>query len=401
MSNSGVTAPAVGIDDMSFATGSYRIDLADIAPRLGVEPAKFTKGLGQEQMSVVAADEDPVTMAAAAALPLVERGGAEGIRTLIFATETGIDQSKAAGVYVHRLLGLPTAVRTVEMKQACYSATAALQLAAALVARNPEERVLVVASDISRYDMDSAAEPTQGAGAVAMVVAAQPRLLEFDAATGVFTHDVMDFWRPNYRREALVEGKLSIGAYIDAVEGAFRDYQAHGGVDFAEIARISYHQPFTKMATKAHVALAERLGAACDKAEAQRFVEPTTTYNRLIGNSYTASAYFGILALLDAEEDLAGQRIGIASYGSGCVAEFFTARVAEGYREHVRVEEHRQTLEARKKLDDATYYALQKREVGDPGNYSNTEEGLLQGTGPFSWTGVSGDKRCYVRRGEA
>jgi hydroxymethylglutaryl-CoA synthase len=112
------SSPAVGIDDIAFATGANRIDLAELAGRFGVEPAKYYIGLGQSEMSVPAADEDIVTMAAAAAAPIIERHGSDRLRTVLFATESGIDQSKSAGVYVHRLLGLPQAVRVVELKQA-------------------------------------------------------------------------------------------------------------------------------------------------------------------------------------------------------------------------------------------------------------------------------------------
>lgn len=392
------TAPAVGIDDIAFATASYRIDLADIAPRLGAEPAKYHKGLGQEQMSVVAADEDPVTMAAAAAKRIIDRHGVDGIRTLMFATETSIDQSKSAGVYVHELLGLPRNVRTVELKQACYSATAGLQFAAALVARNPEEKVLVIASDIARYDLDSAAEPTQGAGAVAMLVAANPSILALDQAAGVFTRDVMDFWRPNHRSQALVEGKLSITAYYEAVEGAYADYLSRGGTPFADIDRFCYHQPFTRMAVKAHRHMAESLGVAMPDEDLQEDLGNTLTFNRRLGNSYTASAYFGLLGLLDNEDDLAGKKVAIISYGSGCVAEFLSGTVVDGYRDQLRIEEDERILADRVKLDDDAYYAMQKREIADPGEFSNVGEGLAAGTGPFRWIGVEGCKRIYAAR---
>ena len=96
MTTSNVTP--IGIDDIAFATGSYCIDLADIAPRLGAEPAKYHKGLGQERSSVVASDEDPVTMAATAVKKIVDRHGIDGVRTIMFATETGIDQIGRAHV---------------------------------------------------------------------------------------------------------------------------------------------------------------------------------------------------------------------------------------------------------------------------------------------------------------
>ena len=58
-------------------------------------------------------DEDVVTMAAEAAKPIIDQHGADGIDTILFATETGIDQSKSAGIYVQRRLGLPSNLRNV------------------------------------------------------------------------------------------------------------------------------------------------------------------------------------------------------------------------------------------------------------------------------------------------
>ncbi|WP_268958245.1 hydroxymethylglutaryl-CoA synthase [Occultella glacieicola] len=380
------------MDDLAFATGSFRIDLAVLAARLGADPEKYYRGLGQSEMSVVAEDEDIVTMGAAAAQQILDRSGGAGVRTLMFATETGIDQSKAAGVYAHRLLGLGPNVRVVELKQACYSATAAMQFAVALVARDPSEKVLVIASDIARYQLDSAAEPTQGAGAVAFTVAANPALLELHPANGVYTDDVMDFWRPNHSTTAIVDGKSSITAYLDAVAGAFDDYLAHGGVPFEQIDRFCYHQPFTKMAVKAHRHLAARAGSELDPAALQAQIEPTMGYNRRIGNSYTASVYLALLALLDGDEDLTGKRVAIASYGSGAVAEFLTGTVADGYRAGLRRAENEERLTGRTPVDDAAYLALQRTAARpDPSNF----ETARQTPSPFRFGGVRQDQRVY------
>ncbi|ROR82460.1 hydroxymethylglutaryl-CoA synthase [Plantibacter flavus] len=386
------SSPAVGIDDIAFATGANRIDLAELAGRFGVEPAKYYVGLGQSEMSVPAADEDIVTMAAAAAAPIIERHGSGRLRTVLFATESGIDQSKSAGVYVHRLLGLPQAVRVVELKQACYSATAALQFAAALVARNPEETVLVIASDVARYELHSNAEPTQGAGAVAMLVAADPAILELETATGVYTQDVMDFWRPNHSATAIVDGKLSISAYQDAIEGAWADYRSRGGADFSEVDHFCYHQPFTKMAIKAHRHLAKSLGSERTQEELDAQIEPTTGYNRRIGNSYTASVYLALLALLDGDEDLTGRRIAFLSYGSGAVAECFSGIVRPGYRSALRSDANRAQLDARTVVDDARY--LQLLEDAASADVHDSDRPRETGA-PFRFAGVVGDRRQY------
>ncbi len=300
-----MNAPVIGIHDLAVATAGHVLELDDLAAATGVDPGKFHIGLGQDQMSVPGPDEDIVTMGASAARRIIDRHGVEGIRTVFFATESGVDQSKSAGVWVHDLLGLPSTSRVIELKQACYSATAALQAAAGLVAREPGSKVLVIASDIARYELDSAAEPTQGAGAVAMLVTADPALLSIEPATGLHTAHVDDFWRPNDSVTAVVDGKLSIEAYLDGFVGAWDDYRAHGGVAADEIDVFTHHQPFTRMAAKAHRRLAEHLGT--ELAE-DRYLR-STLYNRRIGNSYTASLYFGLAALLDGDDDLTGKRV--------------------------------------------------------------------------------------------
>lgn len=197
---------AIGIHDLSFATTEFVLPHKVLADYNGTDIGKYHKGIGQQSMSVPAADEDIITLAATAAKPIIERHGDDGIRTVIFATESSIDQAKAAGIYVHSLLGLPSATRVAELKQACYGATAALQFAIGLVHRDPGQRVLVIASDISKYELDTPGEATQGAAAVAMLVGSDPALVRIEEPSGVFTADVMDFWRPNYRDVALVNG---------------------------------------------------------------------------------------------------------------------------------------------------------------------------------------------------
>ena len=164
----------VGIDKISFYVPKHYLALDTLAAEQGTDPEKFKRGIGQNKIAVPSHDEDVVTLAAEAAAKVVAEEDADKIDTVLFATETGIDQSKAAGVYVHRLLELPSRCRVVELKHACYSGTAALQLACGHVTRKPDRKVLVVASDVSRYDLGTPAEATQGCGAVAMLVSADP-----------------------------------------------------------------------------------------------------------------------------------------------------------------------------------------------------------------------------------
>ncbi|GAA1489801.1 hydroxymethylglutaryl-CoA synthase [Brachybacterium sacelli] len=381
---------SIGIHDLTVSTAHHVIDLAELAEAGGVDPAKFRVGLGQDRMSVPAADEDIVTMGAAAALPLLERHGTEGIRTVLFATESGVDQSKSAGLFVHELLGLPRTMRVVEFKQACYAATAALQSALGIVARNPGERVLVIASDVARYELDSPGEPTQGAGAVAMLVTADPALLAIEPVSGVAARDVDDFWRPNDSTTAVVDGRLSLTAYLGALTTAWDDFAARGGVEVAEIDRFCFHQPFTKMARKALKGLAQHTGADLKDS----LQEETFPYNRELGNTYTASLYSGLASLLDHDDTLAGKRIGLFSYGSGAVGEFFTGIVQPGYQSLRRRDAVEAELDGRVPLTLAEY-----RELHSAEHPSDTDWETPRVTqGPFRFTGIRRQARQYEVR---
>ncbi len=391
----------VGIDDISFYTANFSLDLQELAAHNGSDAAKYTVGIGQERMSVPGADEDVVTMAANACMPLfegmVERGEDPGaIRTILFATETGIDQSKAAGVYLHSLLKMSPRCRVVELKQACYSATAAVQLATAWVARKPNEKVLVIASDIARYERQTPGEATQGCGAVAMIVSAEPRLIVLDPETGVHTEDVMDFWRPNYRSTALVDGKYSTKVYLRCVRSAWQDFKQQSDLKFADFDYFCYHLPFSRMAQKAHNHLANGNAHHLSEQTLDDQISSSLIYNRITGNSYTAAMYIGLISLLDnTAANLTGKRIGFFSYGSGSVGEFFTGTLVKGYQKMLHKQSHQAMLAARKALSYADYQKMYAFEVPTDGGDHEFEQ---QTTGKFRLMGISQHKRLYQVR---
>ncbi len=341
----------IGIDGISLSIPRFYLDLATLAARHQQPVAKYYEGIGQEKMAVVPPDEDIVTLAVKAARPLINAENRQKISTLLFATESAIDQSKAAGIYVQKLLQLPANLRVVELKQACYSATAALQMARALVALQPDSQVLVIASDVAKYDLNSAAEATQGAGAVAMLVAKNPRLLALGPISGCYSEDVMDFWRPNGRKTPLVDGRFSTLMYLKALENALNHYKSQGGDNLDNLAAHCYHLPFTKMGLKAH----QRLCKLTDQPYREEDCASAMSYNRQIGNCYSASLYLSLCSLLDNNDDLAGREIGLFSYGSGAVAEFFTGQVQENYRQFLQRERHRQLLAQRQQLSYEEY----------------------------------------------
>lgn len=322
----------IGIDKMAFATTDKYIDLRKLAKRRHVDPNKYTIGIGQDRQAVVPPTQDIVTLGAAAAQKLLTPELVKHLSTVIVATESGIDNSKAAAIYIKDLLGLGDFIRTVEMKEACYSATAALQFARGLVTLNPQETVLVIAADIARYGLNTPGEVTQGAGAVAMLVSRDPHILALEPTTVPYSKNIMDFWRPLYATEAIVDGKYSTNVYVDFFKTTFARYQQLTGRRLADFAALLFHLPFTKMGKKGLEGVLqdrndEVAGLLRDRLKASQ------VYSRQVGNLYTGSLYLALMSLLQNSNLEAGQRLGLFSYGSGAEGEFYTGILQPGYRQ--------------------------------------------------------------------
>ncbi len=386
----------VGIDSLAIYTSRYAFSLADLAIARGVNTDKFQAGLGQYMMSVAPPGEDIVTMAANAAKKALYQTTLHDIDMLLFATESGIDQSKAAGTYVHELLGLPPRCRIVELKQACYSGTAAIQLALPYLRENPTKKILVIAADIARYGLNTTGESSQGAGAVAMILSANPRLIAFDKECGIATENAMDFWRPNYLHEALVDGKYSSKLYLTMLEKTWQQYTELSRREFRDHAYHCYHIPVPRLVEKAHHYLMKLNGEAHVPEEVwSKEIDASLIYSRQMGNSYTASLYVGLASLLDhVTEDLSNKRIGFYSYGSGCVAEYFSGVVQPGYRDALLPDYHSLLLSNRTQLtydEYAQFYQFHYVEDG------SQQEVPIYNTGAFRLTRIAQHKRFYEK----
>ncbi|MBN1540867.1 hydroxymethylglutaryl-CoA synthase [candidate division KSB1 bacterium] len=387
----------IGIEATSFYSSHYYLDLKTLAIQRGVEPEKFYHSIGQEKMAVPPPDEDVVTLAANAAEQALQGVDRERIEAIFFATESGIDQSKAAGIYVHRLLDLQPHCRVVELKQACYSGTIGVQAAAALVHRNPESKALVITADVARYGLGSAGESTQGAGAVALVVSANPKILALDPEAGYYTQDVMDFWRPNYRDEALVDGKHSVRVYLRALGASWEQYSRRSGRTWPDFARFCFHLPFTRMGEQAIRHLAKNCGQTdLGDKELNALIGDGLIYNRLVGNLYSGSLYLSLISLLEnTQENLENKRIALFSYGSGCVGEFFSGVVAPEYRQALPIERHRALIRDRQELDYTAYSRFYSYALPTDGSTNKIPENE---TGRFRLSGLSQHQRIYEKR---
>jgi hydroxymethylglutaryl-CoA synthase len=393
----------VGIDAIALAVPAAYLDLADLAQARGVPPSKYVEGLGVRRMAVAAPWEDPVALAANAARRLFASAGAdpERVGLCVVGTETAVDHSKPIAAWLHRLARLPQRARSYETKHACFGGTAGLLTAIDWIASGSARgrAALVVCTDIARYAVRGAGEPTQGAGAVALLVSERPRLLTLETGlSGSYTSEVNDFWRPLRRKDAVVDGHHSVDCYLDALAGAYgawKDVCAAADVH-GDLARRVYHVPYGKMARKAHrhARMLDGLGEADADATFAKEVGSSLSFPAEVGNIYTGSLYLALASLLHHEaRALEGERIGLFSYGSGCVAEHFAGRVAAGAGEFAARLRLDAPLADRRRCTVAEYEAI--RALDDVIDSRAVGEHHAR-PGEVAFAGVDGDRRIYA-----
>ncbi len=342
----------IGIDKLGFYAPKNTLDLRVLAQARNIDPDKYTLGLGQKKMALPSLSEDVITMAAEAASSIISKQDIQDIDMVLFATETAVDFSKAAGIYLHDLLNLNPHTRVVELKQACYAATAALFMAIDHVKAHPNKKVLVLASDVAWYGFETAGEATQGAGAIAMIVSKDPKIAQvFDGTTVVKNRS--DFYRPSYSSVPMVDGKLSIESY----KSILKEADLKRAFDY-----VCFHMPFAKMANKANDALTYPI---CDE-----HVNHVKGFGQDIGNIYNGSLYLSLLSVLMlSEKDLSDETIGLFSYGSGAIGEFFTATIVPSYKQGINETFILDVMNTRQYLSMTEYTEtmsmVEKRETSD------------------------------------
>jgi hydroxymethylglutaryl-CoA synthase len=322
-----------------------------------------------DERSVNVAWEDPVTMAVNAATPLLSDEDRARIGLLIVASESGVDQEKSISSWVQRYLGLSSRVRNIEVKHACYGATAALQLAAGWIATGaaPGETALVINTDQSRMHLGKPWEYVLGAAAVAVLISTDPKILEIELGRcGIYAHEVSDLTRPTAHVET-GNSETSLLSYLEALDGAIDDYVRRNpdGVDLdRHFQRNIYHLPFGGMGYRAHKTLLRRIGITDKNEASDHFVRktlPSLEYVRRMGGTYGASTFIALMALIACDEKLrAGERVGIFSYGSGSCAELWSGIVMPEARATVEAAGLPALLDARLMISVSQYEAVEK-----------------------------------------
>ncbi|MDN6760107.1 MAG: hydroxymethylglutaryl-CoA synthase [Lactobacillus sp.] len=382
----------VGIDKIGLFTPNKYVDMVDLAHARNEDPNKYLIGIGQSEMSVADQTQDAVSMGINATMKYIDRIDKDKIGLLVFGTESGIDQSKSASLFVKTALKLKPEVRTFEIKEACFGLTAALMIARDFVRVHPDQTAMVIGSDIARYGIGTAGEVTQSAGSVSMLIKADPAILALNDGHSAYSEDINDFWRPNDSKLAMVDGKYSTQVYLDFFSKTFADYKKQKKLETNDFDAIIYHLPFTKMGLKANrLAVADQDEATTEKL--QNSFDASKQLSRRVGNIYTASLYISLLSLLENGNLPAGALVGLFSYGSGAMGEFYSGNLVEGYEKEVNAAGDENMLKRRQKVSVPEYEEIFNTALDDPENNEELTSDDEKGTWYFA--GTKGNIRQY------
>ena len=264
---------AAGIDDIAIYIPRLYLDASDFAKARGLDPEKLERGLGIGQMAIVDTNQDPACLAANACLRVMQKNKLtpDKIGRLYVATESAFDESKAMNSYVIGMLEQVYGKDTfghcggIECKFACVSGSYALYDNTNWIRAGEAEdkHALVVVSDIAKYDLGSSGEVTQGAGAIAMLLNENPRLLSFDPkVTSTSIKNEYDFYRPFGKETPIVHGQYSNLLYLIQVKNALIDYKRkvketgliklkEGETILDHVDYLNMHLPYSNMGKKA------------------------------------------------------------------------------------------------------------------------------------------------------
>lgn len=355
-----------GISALGMAIPQYAMPLSELAKLRNIETSQYTESLGCSIMSLCSTDENVITLAVCAAKRAIANWdkSLDNIGLVVVATETAVDMSRPLSSWVMSELKLAGNIRSYEVKHACYGGSVAIRQALEwkLSGNSKDKAALVICADVALYAPSHSGEPTQGAGAVAMIIDT-PDIAAIARNSYYYSAPQFDFWRPIGEPFPHVNGKLSLTSYITAVLECFKQLapQSALGNYLDEFNYICMHVPFPKMVAKAIKRVGDYCGWDAEHTQNQYLnkIFETMYWNQQIGNSYTASLWFSVANALTKMQPK--QQLLAFSYGSGCGSELLTLQCTSSQQNSSWRKELEYDLACRTIIDADFYQTLRNK----------------------------------------
>jgi hydroxymethylglutaryl-CoA synthase len=338
-----------GIVSYGFYVPRNRITVDEIARTWRKNPEDIKRSLKISEKAVAGRDEDSLTMACEAAFCALEATGEkkkniiDQIGNVFFGSETPAYAVNPTSTIIAEWLGLGNAYNAYDTQFACKAGTGALLSGLAHVQTGQSLYTLICAADKANARPNDALEFTAGSGANAWLIGNEAVIANiFETAS--FSSDTPDFWR-RAREVYPSHGGRFTGrpAYFTHIIGASKLLLEKTQTQPEDYTYAVFHMPNGKFPLD----VGKSLGFKKEQVESSLVVEK-------LGNSYSASALMGLVAVLDKARP--GDRIFFCSYGSGAGSDAMSIQVTEeidAYR--TRAKEFSAFLAEKTYVDYVTY----------------------------------------------
>jgi hydroxymethylglutaryl-CoA synthase len=416
----------VGITAIQFDVPKLYLPIKTLAENRNIEPDKLIKGLGLHKMSFPDVHQDVITFATNAVTKLIQQENInlKDIARIYVGTESSIDNSKPIGSYLVSLLedkfgeNLLRNCDVVDLTFACIGAVDALQNCVDYIRLNPNKKAIVVATDNAKYDLNSGGEYTQGAGAIAMLITQNPKIISFKNQTGISTAGVFDFFKPKQtiskskitgnenneewfgvlesevtiiKEQPVFDGQYSNTCYINRITEAYENLKVESNQTdkiYKNWELILMHLPYCFQGRRTFIEIfanenpdlleaqlgennKEKVRALSKSPEYLELVNqkiyPSEIASGQIGNIYTGSIFLGLLSALyhSAKENknLTHTKLGFIAYGSGSKSKVFEAQVEEDWKTEILKTNLFETIDKSIDINFETYIKLHKKEL--------------------------------------
>ena len=417
----------IGLDAIAFDVAKIHLHIKTLATARNIEADKLEKGLGLLQMTLPDWHQDVVVFGANALTKLILENDIDlrEIARIYVGTESSIDHSKPIASFLLALMeqkfgaDMLSECDAVDFTFACIGGVDALQNCLDFVRLNPTKKAIVVTTDVAKYDLNSTGEYTQGAGALAMLITANPKIMAFENQWATNTKGLFDFFKPLrtiskseitgndandnwfdnleteisiHKDQPVFDGQYSNQCYMDRTRNAyfsFKKLKNSPNTLYATWESIIMHLPYAfqgrRMLSEVYALDAEpkiifgnettetyqNLLKETSKSEAYKtFVaaklQPAELASSVIGNLYTGSIFMGLLSTLshfyNQEKDISNATFGFLAYGSGSKSKVFEGQIQPEWKKAISKVKLFETLAQSHEIDFETYEKLHKKE---------------------------------------
>lgn len=213
----------VGISDVGIYLPEHYVNISSLAEARNIDPAKLEKGLGLHKMAICTSEETTPYMVAKAIRNLIIdntwlKANLHRIDKIYLGSESTVDGAKPTITYAMEFLQdlIPSDVMEridfLDMTFACIGGTDAMLMCADYIRLHPEKLAIVVCADFAKYDLNTGGEYTQGGGAIAMLIGANPELVVLGDHVGVSSKHDYDFYKPlhSYSKKEILKGAAAL-----------------------------------------------------------------------------------------------------------------------------------------------------------------------------------------------